>query len=411
MTRQTPRLGPRLGPRPLPLHLAIQSLSTLSCLSALPLLRNGSLNLSPALQPAAKALAAELENLDPEAFTQAVIRGAGNRLNGFVDGVSRYRRATAKNTPAEPPVVWQRGAARLLDFGVATTEAMPILVVPSLINRAYILDLSEKRSLMRHLAGLGFRPYLLDWGWPGETERDFTLTDYITGTLAAGLDHIVDHHGRSAAMIGYCMGGNLVLPLAERHPDKINALALLATPWDFDAASQAQRPVLAAAAPGLEAIIESLGMLPVDFLQALFVGLNPSQTAAKFRGFADLDMKSAKAREFIALEDWVNDGVPLVGAVARECLFDWYLDNTPGRGQWRVDGQLVTPEDVIQPTLVVVPERDTIVPPASAMPLAEALPNARSITLPTGHIGMVAGSGAKRGLYHHLGQWLAEVSS
>jgi len=31
-------------------------------------------------------------------------------------------------------------------------------------------------------------------------------------------------------VIGYCMGGNLVLQLAERHLDTINALALLATP-------------------------------------------------------------------------------------------------------------------------------------------------------------------------------------
>ena len=408
---QPPIQTKRLGPRPLPLHLAIQTLTTLSCLSALPLLRNGSLSLSPALQPAAAALAAELESIDPEAFAEAVVREAGNRLTGFVDGVSRYRHAAAKKHLPEPPVVWRQGAARLLDYGAGAKVGLPVLVAPSLINRAYILDLSEKRSLMRHLAGLGFGPYLLDWGRPGETERDFTLTDYITGTLAAGLDHIIERHGRSAAIIGYCMGGNLVLPLAQRHPDKINALALLATPWDFHAASDLQRPVLAAAAPGLKAIIDSLGMLPVDILQALFVGLNPSLTVAKFHAFAGLDAKSAKAREFVALEDWLNDGVPLVGRVARECLFDWYLDNTPGRGQWRVDGTPVIPEEVTQPALVVVPKRDTIVPPASATPLAAALPNARSITLPAGHIGMVAGGGAKRGLYRHLGQWLAEVSS
>jgi hypothetical protein len=45
LTMQTPRLVPR----PLPLHLAIQSLRALSCLCALPLLRNGLLHLSPSL--------------------------------------------------------------------------------------------------------------------------------------------------------------------------------------------------------------------------------------------------------------------------------------------------------------------------------------------------------------------------
>ncbi len=408
---QTPTPKQRLGPRPLPLHLAIQTLTTLSCLSALPLLRNGSLSLSPPLRPTAEALAAELERVDPDAFSEVVIRQAGQRLSGFIDGVRRYRDAPLRDQPLEPPVVWRLGAARLLDYGDPAKPGMPILVVPSLINRAYVLDLSKKRSLMRHLAELRCRPYLLDWGWPGEAERNFTLSDYITDVLAAALDHIVEGHGRAATVIGYCMGGNLALPLAERRPDKVNALALLATPWDFHAASHLQRPLLAAAAPGLKAVIERLGLLPVDILQALFVGLNPSLTATKFRTFSGLDPKSAKAREFVALEDWLNDGVPLVGPVARECLFDWYLDNTPARGEWLVDGAPVDPRNVTQPALVIIPQRDTIVPPVSATPLAEALPNARSVSLAAGHIGMVAGGGAKRGLHRHLDAWLSGLLS
>jgi len=62
----------------------------------------------------------------------------------------------------EPPVAWRRGAARLLDYSSTADDGFPILVAPSLINRAYILDLSKKCSLMRHLADFVFRPYLLD---------------------------------------------------------------------------------------------------------------------------------------------------------------------------------------------------------------------------------------------------------
>ena len=131
----------------------------------------------------------------------------------------------------------------------------------------------------------------------------------------------------------------------------------------------------------------------------------------KFSTFANFDMKSAKAREFVTLEDWVNGGVPISRCGGAGMPVQLVFYNTQKRGHWLVDGITVIAEAIMQPSLVVVPKRDTIAPPASAMPLAEALTNGRSITLPAGHIGMVAGSAAKRGLYRHLGAWLTKVSS
>ena len=69
-------------------------------------------------------------------------------------------------TLADPPVLWHEGhdaAARLR----AAPAAPPVLVVPSLINRAYILDLAPGKSLLRFLAGQGLRPLLVDWGAAG----------------------------------------------------------------------------------------------------------------------------------------------------------------------------------------------------------------------------------------------------
>ena len=89
-------------------------------------------------------------------------------------------------------MAWRHGTTRLLDYGAAGAPvgALPLLVIPSLINRAYVLDLSERASLMRWLAapgeGRGFRPFLVDWGAPGTGERRFDLTRYIAGRLARG---------------------------------------------------------------------------------------------------------------------------------------------------------------------------------------------------------------------------------
>ena len=112
-----------------------------------------------------------------------------------------------------------------------------VLFVPSLVNRAYVLDLTPERSLMRWLPGQGFRTLLLDWGWPGEAERHFTLTDYVAGRLERALMAAPG----PVVLAGYCMGGLLALAAALRRPDRVRALALLATPWDFHAGPDGPR--------------------------------------------------------------------------------------------------------------------------------------------------------------------------
>ncbi len=407
MTAETPPVpeARQALPRPLMLHLAAQALQLTSSLGALPLLKNGSLAWSPNLRSSIDALATRIPTAKPEAFAEAVRLEATRRFDAFLDGIRRYQAALPALRPPAPPAAWQSGSTRLLDYG-AGSDATPVLVIPSLVNRGYVLDLTEERSLMRHLAGHGFRPLLVDWGTPGSAERDFDLTQYVTGPLQGAFDFAREAGGGRAALIGYCMGGDLALALAGRNPGKVPALALLATPWDFQAGQEATLPLLAVMAPGLEAVIGHMGVLPTDLLQAMFMGLNPAGVGIKFRRFAQLEPDSEKAREFVALEDWLNDGVPLAGPVARECVFEWYLRNTPLNGQWRIAGEAVDPARIDAPTLVVVPRADDIVPPESAKPLADLIPGARLEVVDAGHIGMVTGSGAREKLYDPLAQWL-----
>jgi polyhydroxyalkanoate synthase len=130
----------------------------------------------------------------------------------------------------------------------------------------------------------------------------------------------------------------------------------------------------------------------------------------KFRAFAAVDPASPKAREFVALEDWLNDGVPLAGPVAAECLAGWYGENRPGRGEWSLDGVTVDPRALATPALVVIPEQDRIVPPASAAALARALPRAETLNPALGHIGMMASGRAPRALWPAVGAWLGRLA-
>jgi polyhydroxyalkanoate synthase subunit PhaC len=416
----------RLGPRPLPLHLGIATATWLGSAAALTLLSgvskpskgaNGAEN--PKREPLrlaslpwhadvnerAKALEHDLQAVDPDQFTAAVGREVRRRLDEFETGLRVYRLHPAHRVLDEVPSVWQDGTTRLLDYSTAT-GGRPLLVIPSLINRAYVLDLSARRSLMRFLAGAGFRPYMVDWGRPGEQERGFSLSNYIA-RLAGALDVMRKLTPEKPAVIGYCMGGLLALALAQARQADLAGLALLATPWDFHAdRAPVSRALAASIEPSLP-LIDRMGEMPVDLLQLLFTLLDPFLAARKFRGLARVDPSSDHAAEFVALEDWINDGVPLAAAVARECLVGWYGANTPGRGEWRVSGTAIRPEMVTVPSLVVVPEQDRIVPPESAAALANALPNATVLRPPLGHIGMVVGSRARKALWEPLARWLA----
>jgi polyhydroxyalkanoate synthase len=404
-----PAAAHRQGPRPLGLHLASAAIAWMSSFIALPLSRNGSLTWKPELAGAARALQQSLAGVAPEALAEAVETELRARADAFLRGLTRYRHHPYRRALRDPPVVWQEGTTRLLDYGPA--GARPVLVVPSLVNRAYILDLAEDKSLLRFLSGVGLRPMLVDWAEPGEVERDFTLSDYVAGRLEAAATIAAGAAGSPVAVIGYCMGGLLALALAERRPELVSALALLATPWDFHAERPGQARLLGRIAQPLMQGCAALGEVPVDVLQAFFAALDPLLALRKFSRFATLPEGSAEERDFVALEDWLNDGVPLALPVMRECLAGWYGANTPARGLWQIVGRPVVPSRITVPSLAVIPAQDRIVPPASAAALAERLPRGQRLALTLGHIGMVVAREAPIALWQPLADWLRRPAS
>ena len=418
-SRTEAEVPPRLGPRPLPLHLMAAGLTWAASRNALPLWSSGSANWKDVWQgdlgERAEALRAKLNGTDPVDFAAAVDAEVAGRLAALAKGLEAYRHHPYHRDLADPPVLWQEGACRLLDYGgipeaKGQKDRPSVLVVPSLINRAYVLDLTAERSLLRWLARQGVRPLLMDWGRPGAEERGFTLTDYIAGRLERALDALRAQEQSPPLVLGYCMGGLLALGLALRRQDDLAGLVLLATPWDFHAENAPHSRMAAATLPLAAPLLDSLGEMPVDLLQALFSSLDPHLVVRKFLAFGRLDQGSAKARDFVALEDWLNDGVPLAGPVAAEALLGWYGENLPGRQLWRIAGRTVVPGDIGLPSKVIIPSRDRIVPPPSAEPLGGLLPHAETLHVPLGHVGMMASTNAKKAVWEPLGAWMEEYA-
>ena len=424
----------RLGPRPLPLHLAMAYATWTSSYAGLTLWKGGLPNWNPKASGRNEPAAAELEQLlqeinshDPDDFSQSLAQEVRNRLSALMAGIEAYRAHPYRRNLADPPSRWEEGSARLLDYGAISAESgrhgdvarsdtarsgRAILIVPSLINRSYILDLSKQRSLMRWLAGQGFKPYLIDWGAPDEDEQKFSLTDYVAGYLERALDCVLaETGGQPPVLMGYCMGGLLALALAQRRERDIAGLALLATPWDFHAGESGLATAqLSLVISSYLPLAAQLGCLPVDALQSLFALQDPFAVTRKFVNFSKLGPQSAAAADFVAVEDWINDGVPLAAPVARNCLDGWYLQNEPAKNSWKIAGKDVVPEDLALPCLAVVPAQDKIVPPESAMALCTALKSVEILRPRSGHIGMVVGQQASEDLWRPLARWLFNLS-
>jgi polyhydroxyalkanoate synthase len=129
-------------------------------------------------------------------------------MAAFLGGIECYQRHPYQRrfgaAFGAPATLWHVGSSRLLDYGAEMTgdDVKTVLFAPSLINRAYILDLSRQRSLMRYLAASGIRPLLLDWGAPAGEERGFNLDDYIHGRLNGAIDAALEVAGRPIGLAG-----------------------------------------------------------------------------------------------------------------------------------------------------------------------------------------------------------------
>jgi polyhydroxyalkanoate synthase subunit PhaC len=401
----------RVGPRPLALHLGSAMGTWLSCAAVLANSKPGSLTWHPSLAERAKALESEREKHSPEKFRAAIQLEVRRRLAQFHDGLTRYRDTPYRRAHAYPPPVWGEGSTRLYDYAPdAKPDALPVLLVPSLVNRAYVLDLDTENSLTRNLAARGFRPFLVDWDAPGDAERDFGLAAYIDGRLAKALGAVERLVSAKPALVGYCMGGNLALALATKHQARLAGLALLATPWDFHAERADLAKGLADALQPWWPMIDALGELPLDLLQGLFATLDPLLAAKKFRGLAGLAENNPKFRAFVALEDWLNDGVPLTAPVAHETIEGWYVENRTATGNWTIGGRTINPRAIDLPSFVAIPAQDRIVPPDSARALVGKLRGAYTIEPPLGHIGMVVGTRGRKELWDPLAAWLGDLS-
>ena len=145
-------------------------------------------------------------------------------------------------------------------------------------------------------------------------------------------------------------------------------------------------------------------------IHSLFFAIDPLLSLRKFKALAD-ETSPEKQQQFALVEDWVNDGTPLAGLVARECLLGWYGENQLAHRGWQIDGQVIDPHgfppDWGGRCLAVIPHNDRIVPPDSALALATELPNYTVLRPRLGHVSMMSAANARDVMWNDVTAWIA----
>src|ERR1700758_1543925 len=142
-------------------------------------------------------------------------------------------------TPKE--IVWHRGRSELWRYRSDHVHVSPpLLIIYSLFNRSYILDLQPGNSFVEHLLNAGFDVYLLDFGIPDERDAGNTLDDYADDYLPAAVERARQvSQDEQVNMLGYCFGGVLSPLLGAHHLDgPLRSLTALTTPADFQRLGQ-----------------------------------------------------------------------------------------------------------------------------------------------------------------------------
>ncbi len=311
--------------------------------------------------------------------------------------------------PTPRDTVLRDGTASLYHFrrpGTPADGPVPLLLVPSMINRWYVLDLREGASLAHAAVQQGFDTWCLDWGIPEDEDRDLEWAE-ILARLHRMVRRVKRETGSpKVAILGYCMGATLSGIYAALHPGEVAAFVNLAGPFDFSEGGLLRTLV---DEEWFDAeTIASAGNVGAQQMQQGFVALRPTMQVGKWVGFADR-MTDEKAREaFFALETWAGDNIPFPAAAYRTYITELYQQNLLVQGQHHVGGRRVDLAAITCPVLTVVAERDTICPPPAALALNRLCKatTKESITVPGGHVGAVVGGKAERVLYPAITGWL-----
>jgi polyhydroxyalkanoate synthase len=299
---------------------------------------------------------------------------------------------------APKEIVWRRGRTELWRYRNDHVHVSPpLLIVYSLFNRSYILDLQPGNSFVEHLLNAGFDVYLLDFGVPDERDAGNTLDDYADGYLPAAVERVREVSAdEQINMLGYCFGGVLSLLYAAHHLDApLRSLTALTTPADFQRLGQLGD--LLGGGLDIETLLDGDGNVPANAILQGFRTLRPTGEITQYVDLWERLWSDEYVAAYQAMTGWATEQVPLPGGVARQ-IIEMVRDNPLMTEQMVVGGDRVHLSDITLPFLHVLASRDHIIPESAAAPLIGLVGSGdkHELRLDAGHVGLLVGKTAAK---------------
>ncbi len=291
-------------------------------------------------------------------------------------------------------------------------DTSPVLLVPSLINRHYILDLMPGKSFTEYLLAQGHDVYIIDWGTPAAEDRYLSFDDYCDTYLGRAIRLVARRSPTDKThLLGYCLGGTLTSIYAAADSSQLDTMALLAAPVDFHddgLLSQWSRTETL----DIEAMVDAFGNVPWPLMQFGFHLLRPTMNLSKAVYAIDKAWDDQFLDGFFALETWANDNVSFPGGAFLKYIGQLYRENRLINGEFALSGRSIRLSDINCPVLNVTFEHDHIVPPESAKALNDHVDDEllNHQHLYGGHVGAVVSRKASDHLWPLVSEWFARDS-
>jgi len=192
-----------------------------------------------------------------------------------------------------------------------TVHTIPLLIVPPVINKYYILDIAPGRSVIEHFVQQGHQVFAISWRNPQARHRDWGFDSYGTAIVEA-LDAVQKIAGSdSAHLLASCSGGILAAMVAAHladigQGDRIAGLTLVVTVLDQSRAGFASAAMSDGAAQAAIRASAKTGYLDGRAMAEMFAWLRPTDLVWRY---------------------WVNNYVQGRSPAAFDVLF-WNADTT-----------------------------------------------------------------------------------
>ena len=232
---------------------------------------------------------------NPDVVKRVKETGGANLVQGFLNlledvgsGKGLVQRRTDPNafekgkTIAATPgfVVYENELFQLIQYDPATDKvaAEPLLYVPPLVNRYYMIDLVPRQSLVKWLVAEGRTVFVISWVNPGPEHKDKDVGDYVLSGIVEASGEVRKRTGSAPDLFSFCLGGTLTAIAvawlaAKGRADEVNSATLIGALVDFSDMRDWSAFVHEAHIGVLEEHLEAQGFADSIELQRLFAAM------------------------------------------------------------------------------------------------------------------------------------------